>query len=212
MQPATRNTLCILLGASTLTSLGCGSEPQANNAEQEHSSGVVLVDEDTLPREIIEGDIRIELPQEWTRVVPTSTMRAHQFIAGVTPDGVAANGAVFTSIGGSIESNLQRWASQLSGDSATTQTSQAILNDRTAATFVGTGTFDAGRAMGSTGPREGWVVLGILVQTNTSKPFVLKVDGPASVLDPDSDAWASLVRSVQLGGESVFTDENGVTQ
>lgn len=185
---------------------GCGEGGSDGGGEEGGGVGVVLVEGDTLPREIIEGDVRVELPESWTRVVPVSAMRAHQFVTEPDSDGVIATGAVFTSIGGDIDSNLARWESQLSGDVAI-ETERVRVGDREVAAFVGSGTFDAGRALGSTGPRDGWVVLGLIVETETSKPFVLKIDGPAALLDPNGVAWLSLVGSVQVGGESAFPVE-----
>jgi hypothetical protein len=191
------------IGISALTLLGCGNQ-STPAGESDGEGGVVLDENDTIPGDISEGDISLNLPAGWVRVVPTNSMRTHQFVVGASNTlGASANGAVFTTIGGSIDSNIARWESQISGDGAGVSYRGTMVGDRHISVFEGEGTFDTGRMMGSTGPRDSWIVWGLIIETTTDKPFVLKLDGPADILRLEWEQWDELLASVRVGGEAL---------
>jgi hypothetical protein len=169
------------------------------------------------------GDVSFEIPEPWRPEPPTGAMRDAQFrISPPSPtddgadasagDGDAADtpgepgaddavGRVFTSIGGSIDGNLDRWVAQfVNPEQAEIERGLRTLNGRTVATFRGTGTFDEGRMLGSTGPKDGWMVLGFLVELNSDKPLIVKITGPASTLEPQLDTWNRMVDSIAVSG------------
>jgi hypothetical protein len=173
-------------------------EQLSGQAEQGNAGG-----QGQIARAFTFGDVSFTVPEPWTPVTPSSAMRAAQFLVE-PPEGAEdpspGIGAVFTSIGGGIDENLERWEAQFI-DPADRDISRAVatINGRTFATLVGRGTFDEGRAMGSTGPKQDYMMLAFIVETNTDRPVFMKLTGPATTLEPHLDgAWQEMVDSVTI--------------
>lgn len=199
--------------------VGCGGdEPTADAAPRaDEPTDVVVADADgseappsTTQRVFEVRDVSFTIPEPWMPEAPSNAMRAAQFRID-PPQGVGvepAVGAVFTSIGGSIEDNVARWENQFvnEGEREVARSIETV-NGRMVATFMGRGTFDEGRMLGSTGPKPDYMTLGFLVELNADKPLIVKITGPAAALEPALRTWERMVGSLTIDGAPAVAGE-----
>lgn len=158
----------------------------------------------SLDPRIESAGVGLVIPSSWEMRAPSRAMRDAEFVVRA-PEGSGledAVGTVFVNIGGTVDANLSRWEGQLgSEDVREVSIERRTVEGRLVGVFRGTGVFDPGRQLGSTGPREGYMILGLVAETDSDKPIVVKLTGPREVLEGEAVAFEALVSSV--GGAGV---------
>ena len=196
-----------LVGGAALAMSGCGGGGETDGGERsaagEDAGGGERVGEAGLSRRIESAGVALTIPAGWEMRAPSRAMRSAEFVVPAPDDasvGEPAVGTVFTTIGGGVDENLARWEAQfVDPETREVSVDRRTVDGRLVGVFAGSGTFDAGRMLGSTGPREGFMVLGLIAETDSDKPIVVKITGPASVLSSEAarDGFDRLVSSVE---------------
>ena len=204
-----------VVGALGLGLVGCGGNEATGSSESGQSgddpaaegaagAGVGTDGQSAataMQREFTVRDVSFRVPEPWTPEPPSNAMRAAQFRID-PPPGVDASvgvGAVFTSIGGGVEDNLARWEEQYVVEAdRSIERELRTVNGRSVAVFRASGTFDEGRMLGSTGPKEEFMTLGFLVEMNSDRPLIVKITGPSATLTPALGVWREMVDSISV--------------
>jgi len=127
-------------------------------------------------------------PAGWKSSTPSSKMRAAQFAAG---DAEIVFFYFGPSGGGGVKANVDRWMGQF----------QAAKNQKVESKEVGgvkvtyaraTGTFMTGRPFGPKTPKEGYALLGAIVEGKQGAIFV-KMTGPEAAVQANAEKMKGMV-------------------
>jgi hypothetical protein len=152
--------------------------------------------------EVLEG----ELPEGWKTQQPEVAMRLAEIVIPAA-QGDAEPGviAVFPSIGGGVEANLDRWYGQITQPDGRPTKETAKVEFITADSdldviFVdAAGTYDGSTMMTPMEPKENWRLLAGIVKTPEGLVF-LKGAGPEKTMTENREAMAGFLRSLRLPG------------
>src|SRR5262245_19058520 len=152
-----------------------------------------------------EGKLEMTAPANWTRKEPASKIVEVEFSAPAakgdeTPGRLTAMGA-----GGSIESNVDRWADQFVGpdggaakavrDKTTVSGCEVLVVDLTGTYKDSPGGPFAG---GKTIMRENYRMVGAIIQTKDRGNYFLKFYGPKETITENKKAFQEMVMSLKL--------------
>jgi hypothetical protein len=132
------------------------------------------------------------LPAGWERVPPANSMRLAELRIPAAP-AAAFTTITFTSAGGDVRANLERWAAQFSGGSEASFGTREI-NGLTVHFAEASGTY---RNMGEP-PQEGFALRGAVVPSPRGTLFI-KMTGPADQIQRESAAFDAMLQSMQPG-------------
>jgi len=139
------------------------------------------------------GGFTFPLPSGWVSVPPANQMRlAEVLVADPSGDAAKACIAVFSTAGGDVQSNIDRWAGQVRD--AAGQPGKALVQKQTVAgipvtTVEITGTYSG---MGDLGPHNNWTLRGAIVEEPGTTLFI-KMTGPADQMAAAAPGFASMV-------------------
>jgi hypothetical protein len=190
----------LLLAASVC---GCGqrgetvSDPPVPVAEEEAPLGGDLPESagTSGPQERELGGVVFVIPEDWEEV-PLSGVRASILDASYRiPKAGAELEITFSSVGGGIEENINRWIDQFrtAGDEPHTETLQ--VGGSTATWVDVRGTFNAGMSGGG-GPRDNWRLLGVAIPRSEGDYYV-KLTGPQPAVADVYDEFRRFVESAR---------------
>lgn len=137
-----------------------------------------------------------QTPEGWMELAPTQ-FRNPNFLAGPTGE-VECYVSLLAGGGGSLFANANRWRGQMGQEPFTEeefaeQSRTLILgNEAVIVDFEG-----AFAGMGQTAPKEGYRLLGALVETLEGSVFV-KMVGPSDAVEAQRDGFAFLVTSLRF--------------
>jgi len=136
--------------------------------------------------------LKLAVPNGWTVAPPSNSMRlAEIHVPGAGGDAAQACLVVFSSAGGTVQSNMDRWQGQVKGGTAGERVEQQVGGMKvTTAEFVGT---YAG--MGEGPAKEGWMLRGSIVETPAGLLFI-KMTGPKAAMEGQRDAFHAMVASI----------------
>jgi hypothetical protein len=148
------------------------------------------------------GGVQWKVPPSWT-VDKGSSMRVATYkVPGAKPDAAGECPVFFfgPGQGGSVDANLERWSRQFEG-SPKAETSTRRVNGLpvTIARISGTYLAPGGPAMQSQGKRQGYRLLGAIVEAPEGLVF-FKLTGPAATVASAERAFESLLASLAKGG------------
>jgi hypothetical protein len=150
------------------------------------------------PSEFTVGAFTFQRPAGWGWVTPASPMRKAQLTPPAT--GSAAPGEVTffhfgPGQGGSVEQNIQRWTAQFHAGAAGSNAMQKVEQyGGTKVTSVSaSGTFQSGMPGGPTTPREGYALLGAILESPGGNVFV-KMTGPAETVRAATAAFEAMIK------------------
>jgi hypothetical protein len=138
-------------------------------------------------------------PQQWKKI-PASGMRVASYqIPPAAPDKEIAELNVF-SLGGDVESNIQRWVNEFKGfDPRTLSRSDRVVNDLSESVVeIPKGTFSGG--MGDSEASENFGLLGAIVTTSENILYFFKLTGPSATVQAAREPFYQLLDSVRLEG------------
>ncbi|HEX4962762.1 MAG TPA: hypothetical protein VF173_18140 [Thermoanaerobaculia bacterium] len=143
------------------------------------------------------GSIDFDLPKDWTKQEPSSTMRLFQ--ASIPGPGGPVDFAVFffgPGGGGTVEANVERWLGQVeTSDHPKPQTFEA---SGLKVTWVDVkGTLKASQmGPGPSAPVSDGRLYGAVVE-GPGGPWFFKAQGPDKTLAPQRDAFVAMLKSVR---------------
>jgi hypothetical protein len=138
-------------------------------------------------------------PKVWKKV-PASGMRVASYqIPPTAGDKEIAELNVF-SLGGDVESNIQRWIDEFSGfDPKTLTRSDRVVNDLAEAVVeIPKGKFSGG--MGEGNESDNFGLLGAIVTTPENIQYFFKLTGPSATVKAAHEPFYQLLDSVRLEG------------
>lgn len=141
------------------------------------------------------GEFTFERPEGWGWVSSTSPMRKAQLkVEG--SDGALGEVVFFhfgPGQGGGVDANVQRWLAQFQGGEPGTSRRE-VLGDRGVTFVEATGTFLSGMPGTPAVPMDGFALRGAILESPGGDVYV-KFTGPAEVVEANSSAFESMVRS-----------------
>lgn len=151
--------------------------------------------------------LKYEAPQTWSAVQPSGTMRVDQYqLPAPTAEGEPGEMAVFYfGVGGAggIDANVQRWRGQFTTaegepvpDEAFERKVEEINGFKVTLVNV-SGRYDPGMAMGGTGPKENYAMLGAIVETPNG-PWFFKGVGPQETMEHNRDAFREFLQTMRI--------------
>ena len=134
------------------------------------------------------------VPAGWKSVPPSSAMRKATLQITLPGLDKPLEAIFFHFGGGDVDTNVQRWKGQLTGN-ADTSTETAEVAGKKITVFKGTGTYTD--PFGGQGPQENFALIGALIPMDDSGPVVIKLAGP-------KDAVLSLMEALKKLATSPF--------
>jgi len=150
-------------------------------------------------------DITIEIPKNWNRQAPTSSMRVAQFEI----PGEAGSGSMavfrFPGGGGSATANLTRWKGQLQphADSRPPKQQVQSFGPFTVTSLDAVGKLAQGPMPGAPAlaPIERARMLAAVVE-GVGDAYFFKCTGPEETLSQHESAWAAMLASIQVAAKA----------
>lgn len=141
-------------------------------------------------------------PKPWTAVeLQARDVRraayAHPAAAG---DSEGAELGVYyfgPSVGGGVDPNLQRWASQFGKQTADGKTTKKTVGGIELVLFEVEGTYEPGRPMAPKPPKPGYAMIGAIAQTKSSGNYFFKLTGPKATVESAREAFMALVETLK---------------
>ena len=165
------------------------------------TSGLVLADDQ--PVTLL--DMESQVPATWVVQEPSSGMRLAQFAVPGVDGGEAAELVVYyfgPGQGGTLDANVERWASQFSGPDGAVEPEITELDGAFPATLVElSGSYARGVGMGPTGDAQAdRTLLAALVETPEGTLFP-QLHGPADLVAAQRDGFVTFVEGLRPSGE-----------
>ena len=185
-------------GAPAAEAAGSAATPGANPL---FNDGGAAATDEAGTRLVVSG-VAMVVPDTWRRAEPANSMRAAQYELPAPGADGAPEFVVFRGIRGGTQANIDRWIGQMSDVTAgpTTETFEADTG-LTVTSLEIAGSLTVGSFMGGTGePAPGQVMLAAVIEGSADGPLHLKITGPASVIDAQTDAWRAMLRSIERAG------------
>lgn len=137
--------------------------------------------------------LSLTVPEGWKQVPPANSMRLAEIqVPDASGDAAKACSIAFSTAGGDVQSNIDRWAGQVhdaSGQPATPKT-----DSRTVGGLKVTVTELAGSyaGMGDPAPHTNWMLRGAIIETPQGLLFV-KMTGPAEQMAASAKAFNAMI-------------------
>ncbi len=147
-----------------------------------------------------QGPILWTAPESWLAVQPGNEMRAAQYnVAGPEGEEPGELTVFYFGVGGGggVDANLERWVGQLKGGAPAVRGEREI-DGMKVYTIDGSGSFDAGMAMGGGAPKENQRVMGAIAETSAGLYF-FKFVGPSATLAQNEVAYEQFLSSLKKG-------------
>ena len=143
------------------------------------------------------GNLLANIPESWTGIRPSSSMRLMEFRLGGSADN--ANLAIFKNIGGTIDNNLERWSGQFGyslSDSEVNIRAENI-NGMLVSIISITGTYTNTMAFSSaTQPKQNYRLLGAIADTPDGL-YYFKLTGPNTVITSRIEEFTRFIQSLR---------------
>lgn len=147
------------------------------------------------------GPVSFEVPEGWRETAPSNPMRAAELhVESDPPDPDRVCVVAISMAGGSVEANIARWASQVTGadgQPATPERSTRQIAGLSVHTVELVGTYMEGAAMGGGSPRPDWMMRGAIIEAPSGQVFV-KMTGPVEPMRAAAEGWTSLIDGLRV--------------
>lgn len=178
-------------GSSDPAPAGPPAQTQETRAAPEKASGPLVT----------AGAVSFEVPAGWREVPPSNPMRAAELHVESDPPDAARRCVVAISLaGGSVDANIARWASQVTGsdgEPATPVRSSREVAGLPVHTVELVGTYMEGAAMGGGTPRADWMMRGAIIEAPSGQVFV-KMTGPVEPMRAAGAGWTALIDGLRV--------------
>jgi hypothetical protein len=157
------------------------------------------------PLTVGEGKLTFTAPASWTKKQPTTRIVEAEMSIPPAKGDEAAGRLTAMGAGGSVESNVDRWAGQFvgpGGDAPKPKRDKLTVNGCEVEVVDLAGTYKDSPggpfAGGKTIMRENYRMLGAIVQTKEAGNYFLKLYGPKATIDANEKAFQDMVKSVKV--------------
>jgi len=139
------------------------------------------------------GQFDFPLPAGWRSVPPANQMRlAEVLVADPSGDAAKASSIVFSSAGGDVQANIDRWAGQVRDDAG--QPGKPKVEKKTVAGLPVsiveiTGAYSG---MGEPAPHANWMLRGAIIEDPAGTLFI-KMTGPAEPMAAAAPGFATMI-------------------
>ncbi len=151
---------------------------------------------------VVAKGLLVEIPAGWRVVTPSSSMRAAQAV--IDGPGGPAELAIFhfgANQGGDVESNIQRWLSQIAPDGRGVPRREALEANGLRITWVDAeGTLIGGTMGRPTTPLPGARLFGAVIE-GKGGPWFIKATGPDATLAPQRLALLTMLQRARTEAE-----------
>jgi hypothetical protein len=153
-----------------------------------------------------EGKLQLAAPANWSKKQPASRIVEAEY--SVPPAKGDENAGRLTAMGagGSVESNIDRWAKQFAPpggdapkpklDKTTVGGAEVVIVDLsgTYQDTLGGGPFAGGKTVS----RDNYRMLGAIIQTKEAGNYFLKLYGPKATIDENAKGFQDMVKSLKV--------------
>lgn len=147
-------------------------------------------------REVSLLGVTLLLPETWKRNPPANQMRlAEAEVPPPSGDPAAACIVVFSTAGGSVKDNIDRWIGQVrdaQGNAAPSASDTRVVNGVNVTVMESSGFF---QGMGDASPRPNWALRGAVIEAPGGLLFA-KMTGPASSITAAAPAFDAMIGSI----------------
>jgi len=192
--------LCLAACSRTPSEPPGAVEPPSGAASATATSSPVVAAPPTRPPPLA---LKWDDPARWQRRKPSSAMRAAEYLvpraAGDSDDGECTVHTFGPGQGGSADDNIERWVKQLEPTTAPPARTTRSVSGMTVTRVDVAGTFTPMKMPGAPavqGPRPGWRLLGVVVET-PGGPWFFKVTGPDATVKAAAKELDGLIDSVR---------------
>jgi hypothetical protein len=141
-------------------------------------------------------DVGYDAPAGWQKAENPSPMRKATYRIPAAPGDAEGAEMSVSQAGGSVNMNVERWVGQFQPKVGDAKRAEKKVGDLKITVIEIHGTFSAG-SMGAPGaggaPKEGWALLGAIVETRT--PTFFKLTGPEKTVNAAKPDFDKLVES-----------------
>jgi hypothetical protein len=151
----------------------------------------------------IRGGLDFNLPSDWIEELPESNMRLAQFLIPSNDETDGIELVVFDRIGGSVEQNLERWASQFiavpGGEKGELIQSQETINglNVTFAAIHGTYAVSGSGMDFSGGDKPSYKMFAAIIESPAGN-YYFKAVGPINSIDQRLNELKDFIRTVRI--------------
>ena len=146
------------------------------------------------------GNLIAKLPDNWSVVKPSSSMRLMEFQIG--KNNADASMAVFKNIGGTIDNNLERWSGQFGYqllDENVRLTNETINGiDFHIISILGTYTNTMAFSPNASKPKNNYRLLGAIASTSDGL-YYFKMTGPNDIINKEIEEFSYFIQSLTYG-------------
>ncbi len=137
--------------------------------------------------------LKFVVPSGWKSAPPSNNMRLAEIqVPGASGDAAKACTIVFSTAGGTVQSNMDRWAGQVTGVSGGPAKSDVTSRD-VAGLKVSIGEFTGTFAgMGDSPAKQDWMLRGAIIEAPGGLLFV-KMTGPAESMTAAGPAFHAMI-------------------
>lgn len=156
--------------------------------------------------ELARGKLIAVAPAEW-KVAPPQSRMLEKELSIAAPEGVEAKAGRLTvmAAGGSVSANVSRWIGQFKGteggaDRSGAKIEKSEVNGMKTTLVDLSGTYMegmGGRPFGPKTPREGYRMLGAIVETGDVGNYFFKLIGPKGSVDPAAEGFKKMIASLE---------------
>lgn len=137
------------------------------------------------------------VPEGWKAQPPANAMRLAEIeVPDPSGDPAKASSVVFSTAGGGVQANIDRWAGQMkdaSGQPAAPTTEKKTISGIPVTTVSMAGAY---AGMGETTPRPDWAMRAAIIETPAGLLFI-KMTGPGPSMAAAADGFTALVESMK---------------
>lgn len=138
------------------------------------------------------GAFAFVVPEGWTKVTPSSSMRNAQLEIARGADKTEVTFFHFGGGSGTAADNVARWFSQFSGNDASRKSETVELGPTKITFAAAKGTFSSAMPGGPTPPLSGYALCGAIIEHAGGDVYV-KMTGPESIVKAATDAFKTMV-------------------
>lgn len=139
----------------------------------------------------------VTLPAAWKREAPSSAMRlAQALVPGAGGDAAKAASVVFSTAGGTVADNIERWAGQVrdpKGQPVPGKPETRTIGGLKVTSVEMTGAF---AGMGDSAPKDNWTLKGAIIEAPEGLLFI-KMTGPADTVAAAGKDFEALLQSAK---------------
>ncbi len=182
-----------LVAGVILVQLVSRGQPEPGTAEEKKT----MNKNEVTPNSTRIGNLSANVPDNWSAVRPSSSMRLMQFRLGAPADDATL--AIFKNIGGTIDNNLARWSSQFGYSLSDSEVNirAEVINGMQVNIISILGTYTNTMAFpGAAQPKPNYRLLAAIANTPDGL-YYFKLTGPNTVITGRLEEFSRFIKSLR---------------